>query len=327
MRWLTRDPIHYEGGVNLYEYVGSDPVNWVDPSGLNPIEGSAEQLLGDLATNEGFFDEFGLVRLVFSSPQVKIGLGLGAVLGASYCVYDPDSCRAVVDGFCDANGIVGPFQPMMSQGKGERRYGRTGGNDVAWSWDVEKLKDVINNPDTPSDRRRNLQKILKQKKRAVILKPVKKQSSKKKPKIWLIERASLEQMMQKAKRDAKRYHEICGLLVADDLRIRLIQTRNRSHQPASFSFYDREVRQIIAAAERLGLEIVGSFHSHVLSAAEPGHADLSYAPSGDLMLILDTIMRDVQLWQIPKNRKISRLHEPDWRLQKQDAINCKFTLY
>ena len=33
-RWLTRDPIGYAGGSNLYGYVGNDPGNAVDPSGL-----------------------------------------------------------------------------------------------------------------------------------------------------------------------------------------------------------------------------------------------------------------------------------------------------
>ena len=33
-RWLTRDPIGYAGGINLYGYVGGDPVNRRDPSGL-----------------------------------------------------------------------------------------------------------------------------------------------------------------------------------------------------------------------------------------------------------------------------------------------------
>ena len=32
-RWLTRDPIGYRGGVNLYGYVGNDPGNRTDPSG------------------------------------------------------------------------------------------------------------------------------------------------------------------------------------------------------------------------------------------------------------------------------------------------------
>jgi RHS repeat-associated protein len=33
-RWLTRDPIGYAGGSNLYGYVGGNPVGGVDPWGL-----------------------------------------------------------------------------------------------------------------------------------------------------------------------------------------------------------------------------------------------------------------------------------------------------
>ena len=33
-RFLTRDPLGYAGGINLYGYVGNNPVNSVDPSGL-----------------------------------------------------------------------------------------------------------------------------------------------------------------------------------------------------------------------------------------------------------------------------------------------------
>jgi RHS repeat-associated protein len=33
-RWLSRDPIEEEGGVNMYPYVASDPLNKIDPLGL-----------------------------------------------------------------------------------------------------------------------------------------------------------------------------------------------------------------------------------------------------------------------------------------------------
>ncbi len=33
-RWATRDPLGEAGGLNLYAFVGNNPVNWVDPWGL-----------------------------------------------------------------------------------------------------------------------------------------------------------------------------------------------------------------------------------------------------------------------------------------------------
>lgn len=35
-RWTTRDPIRWDGGVNLYEYSYSDPINYVDVDGRFP---------------------------------------------------------------------------------------------------------------------------------------------------------------------------------------------------------------------------------------------------------------------------------------------------
>ena len=35
-RWLSKDPILFDGGdVNLFGYVANDPINWIDPSGLD----------------------------------------------------------------------------------------------------------------------------------------------------------------------------------------------------------------------------------------------------------------------------------------------------
>jgi RHS repeat-associated protein len=34
-RWLSEDPIGHNGGINLYEYVGNNPLIRTDPSGLS----------------------------------------------------------------------------------------------------------------------------------------------------------------------------------------------------------------------------------------------------------------------------------------------------
>ena len=34
-RWITRDPLGEAGGINLYGFVGNNPVNWIDPWGLS----------------------------------------------------------------------------------------------------------------------------------------------------------------------------------------------------------------------------------------------------------------------------------------------------
>ena len=35
-RFLTRDPLGYDGGINLYGYTANNPINGLDPSGLDP---------------------------------------------------------------------------------------------------------------------------------------------------------------------------------------------------------------------------------------------------------------------------------------------------
>jgi RHS repeat-associated protein len=44
-RFLQTDPVGFDAGFNLYRYVGNDPVNLTDPSGLKPTkEGGAAAL-------------------------------------------------------------------------------------------------------------------------------------------------------------------------------------------------------------------------------------------------------------------------------------------
>ena len=43
-RWISRDPIGYAGGSDLYSYVGNDPVNAVDPEGTAPTSSQVSPL-------------------------------------------------------------------------------------------------------------------------------------------------------------------------------------------------------------------------------------------------------------------------------------------
>jgi len=56
------------------------------------------------------------------------------------------------------------------------------------------------------------------------------------------------------------------------------------------------------ASERLGLKIVGTFHSHIFWFARPGDADIRGADEDSLMLIIDSMDKDIGLWRIKNNR-------------------------
>jgi len=52
-RWISKDPILLEGGLNLYAFCGNDPVNFSDPWGLCEVYRDGDQILQNIRT---FFD-------------------------------------------------------------------------------------------------------------------------------------------------------------------------------------------------------------------------------------------------------------------------------
>jgi uncharacterized protein RhaS with RHS repeats len=53
-RWLNRDPIGEAGGINLFGYVGNDPVNQIDPLGLACCKQSYSECLATCVEKERF---------------------------------------------------------------------------------------------------------------------------------------------------------------------------------------------------------------------------------------------------------------------------------
>jgi RHS repeat-associated protein len=96
-RWLSRDPIGEEGGVNLYGYVANDPVNLIDPDG----------------------------RIVFLAIPVAVW-AVAEVALTAYDVYDFfntlfDPCASTLDKAISFGGLaVGVFLPGGGYGAGAK---------------------------------------------------------------------------------------------------------------------------------------------------------------------------------------------------------------
>lgn len=89
-RWTARDPILFAGAdSNLYAYVGNDPINRVDSSGLAVhafpiVVGGVAGAIGGLVS--AFSDPNRTVTSVVQSTLVGAATGAGAVLGTSFFV-------------------------------------------------------------------------------------------------------------------------------------------------------------------------------------------------------------------------------------------------
>lgn len=81
-RFLQADPIGYSGGVNLYAYVGNDPLNLVDPFGEATLQIG---LTGSLSLPFGIVVPLGVGIAIDTSGHVGLYnyTGIGVQLGAS----------------------------------------------------------------------------------------------------------------------------------------------------------------------------------------------------------------------------------------------------
>jgi RHS repeat-associated protein len=78
-RWVSKDPILFGGGqANIYVYVNNDPINWIDPSGLDP---SFWSIGGSVVAGAG------VVLVLAATGPVWVGGGL-ILIGSGIIVGD-----------------------------------------------------------------------------------------------------------------------------------------------------------------------------------------------------------------------------------------------
>ena len=103
--------------------------------------------------------------------------------------------------------------------------------------------------------------------------------------------------------------EICGLLVDNGYFIELIQVNNKIKEGGGFAFYVNEIRFLQKAVNKIDHEIIGTFHSHPEYIAEPSDGDIQNALDDSLMLIIDVMDKEVELWHIKDHRKKKKQFE------------------
>jgi hypothetical protein len=114
MRWLTRDPVSYDGGANLYEYVRGRPVHAVDPDGKQAQAIGAGTLLGGGGESVG--------ASIVAGAGAGLGLGgMGLGLGAAgICFISPAACERLL---LNCKLIDEPaFPPDNEDERTKRRY-------------------------------------------------------------------------------------------------------------------------------------------------------------------------------------------------------------
>ncbi len=73
-RFISEDPLGFEGGLNLYRYASNDPVNFIDPFGMQ--DGPANQNSGFLSLQRSYWQGVGrgVVNGVVGTVQTAAGL-------------------------------------------------------------------------------------------------------------------------------------------------------------------------------------------------------------------------------------------------------------
>lgn len=108
-RWLTKDPVGFRGGdTSLFAYVFNDPINLLDPSGLQALPPGSGPAIGQIA----YFQQCIAGPANQSFPP-------GASDKFKHCMVACDICRICGPTISGAAGILKEIQDVFGKGQEE----------------------------------------------------------------------------------------------------------------------------------------------------------------------------------------------------------------
>jgi proteasome lid subunit RPN8/RPN11 len=111
----------------------------------------------------------------------------------------------------------------------------------------------------------------------------------------------LQRRAQKAQRGGQ--GEVAGMVLAVNSRQLSLLFLHNCGEAGGFAFEESEIRHARKMARKLQQRVIGTFHSHPLSAAVPGPGDLRGARVNSINLIYDVCGETARLWRISMKRR------------------------